>query len=132
MLVGRVWVVCLVPPAWEPKANNPVNRRSGVTAALPPTRNESFPNLVISLAVLSATLMIPSTAPDDKHRTQTPRTGLNTHQTLNIELVTKYRVRDTTQLMRVGRNWGTTELSEETRNGKNRKIEENSTTELTS
>lgn len=68
MLVGRVWVVCLVPPAWEPKANKPVNRRSGVTAALPPTRNESFPNLVISLAVLSVTLMIPSTEPDDKHK----------------------------------------------------------------
>ena len=132
MLVGRVWVACPAPPAWDLLDNNPVNRRSGVTAALPPTRNESFPNLVISLAVLSVTLMIPSTAPDDKNRTQTPRTGLNTHQTLNIELVTKYRVRDTTQLMRVGRNWGTTELSEETRNGKNRKIEENSTTELTS
>ena len=67
-MVGRVWVVCLVPPAWDLLDNNPVNRRSGVTAALPPTRNESFPNLVISLAVLSVTLMIPSTEPDDKHK----------------------------------------------------------------
>ncbi|MCP6423096.1 hypothetical protein NL463_27710, partial [Klebsiella pneumoniae] len=93
-VVGRVWVACPAPPAWDLLDNNPVNRRSGVTAALPPTRNESFPNnLVISLAVLSVTLMIPSTEPDDKNRTQTPRTGLNTHQTLNIELVTKYRVR---------------------------------------
>ena len=106
-MVGRVWVACPAPPAWDLLDNNPVNRRSGVTAALPPTRNESFPNLVISLAVLSVTLMIPSTAPDDKHRTQTPRTGLNTHQTLNIELVTKYRVRDTTQLIRVKENMDT-------------------------
>lgn len=68
MLVGRVWVVCLVPPAWEPKANKPVNRRSGVTAALPPTRNASSPNPGTSPAALSVTLMIPSTAPDDKHK----------------------------------------------------------------
>ena len=67
-MVGRVWVACPAPPAWDLLDNNPVNRRSGVTAALPPTRNESFPNLVISLAVLSATLMIPSTEPDDKHK----------------------------------------------------------------
>ena len=106
-MVGRVWVACPAPPAWDLLDNNPVNRRSGVTAALPPTRNESSPNPGTSSAVLSVTLMIPSTEPDDKNRTQTPRTGLNTHQTLNIELVTKYRVRDTTQLIRVKENMDT-------------------------